>query len=75
MTEETEPTGGTSTVFRRGHVPHRPVGEHTPAGHRVLRHVRAAGCLELPEPLGTDGRSNETVTFLPVGCTTGSRRA
>jgi hypothetical protein len=52
-------------VVRVGDTVRRPAGPHTAAVHALLAHVRAAGFEGVPEPLGTDERGREVLSFLP----------
>lgn len=64
--EETPLPGGdvTEKVVRVGDTVRRPVGEHTPRVHRVLRHLEAVGFDGAPRVLGVDERGREILTFL-----------
>ena len=57
--------GGMSTVVRIGETVRRPAGPWTPAVHALLRHLRAAGFSEAPEPLGLDGDGREVLRYIP----------
>lgn len=43
----------------------RAAGPWTDTVHALLRHVRARGVTEVPEPLGRDDRGREVLRFLP----------
>lgn len=59
-------TGGeVNEVVRVGDTVHRTSGPWTPSVQRVLAHLRSAGFDLAPEPLGTDARGREVVSFLP----------
>lgn len=64
--------GGVSTagVVRVGATVRRPAGPHTPAVHRLLRHLEAVGFDGAPRVLGVDDRGREVLDFVPgeVGC-------
>ena len=54
--------GGNSTaVVRIGGAVHRATGPWTPAVHRLVRTLRAAGVREVPEPLGFDAQGREVL--------------
>jgi hypothetical protein len=57
--------GNMNTVVRVGDTVRRTAGPWTPTVHEYLRHVRARGVTEVPEPLGFDERGREVVSFLP----------
>ncbi len=57
--------GNVGGAVRIGRTVRRPVGPWTPAVHRLLDHLRAAGLRAVPEVLGTDARGREVLTFLP----------
>ena len=58
--------GGNSTVVvRRGDTVRRTAGPWTPTVQAFLRHLRAHGIAEVPEPLGTDGQGREVLSYLP----------
>jgi len=67
MPEHEEPlTGGNMTaVVRVGDTVRRSAGPWTPTVHAYLRHVRARGVTEVPEPHGLDDQGREIVSFLP----------
>lgn len=52
-------------VVRRGATVRRPVGPHTPAVHRFLRHLRDVGFDGAPGPGGLDSAGREILDFLP----------
>ncbi|WP_437972903.1 aminoglycoside phosphotransferase family protein [Sorangium sp. So ce295] len=64
MVDEQVFKGGVNTVRRRGDRVHRPATAATPAIHRLLRHLRAAGFDAAPEPLGRDDEGNEVLSYL-----------
>ena len=43
----------------------RPAGPWTDTIHGLLRHVRANGLTEAPEPLGRDAEGREVLAFIP----------
>ncbi len=49
------PGGNLTRVLRDGDVVRRTAGPWTPSVHRLLTHLRARGCSEVPVPLGVDG--------------------
>jgi hypothetical protein len=58
--------GGVMTaVTRVGDTVRRATGPWTPAVHALLRHLRANGFRQAPEPLGIDQRGREVLTLLP----------
>ncbi|MGG7510835.1 aminoglycoside phosphotransferase family protein [Plantibacter sp. YIM 135249] len=56
--------GNMNAVERIGDTVHRAAGPWTPTVHRLLEHVRAAGVEWIPEPLGTDERGREVLSYL-----------
>jgi hypothetical protein len=59
-------TGGNMTaVVRVGDTVRRAAGPWTPTIHAFLRHLRASGFEQVPEPLGIDDRGREIISFLP----------
>jgi aminoglycoside phosphotransferase (APT) family kinase protein len=59
-------TGGNMTpVVRVGDTVRRGAGPWTPTIHALLRHLRANGFDQVPEPLGIDERGREIISFLP----------
>jgi hypothetical protein len=59
-------TGGNMTpVVRVGDTVRRGAGPWTPTIHALLRHLRANGFTQVPEPLGMDDRGREIISFLP----------
>ncbi len=52
-------------VRRVGDVVVRPANDHSPAIHALLRHVRAAGFIGVPEPLSLDPVGDERLSFIP----------
>ncbi|MEP6476896.1 MAG: phosphotransferase [Actinomycetota bacterium] len=68
MTEETPLEGGVAhpgEVVRVGDTVRRPAGPHTASVHALLAYVRARGFDGVPEPLGTDERGREVLSFMP----------
>jgi len=64
--EEQVLTGGNMTpVVRVGDTVRRGAGPWTPTIHALLRHLRAAGFAQVPEPLGIDDRGREIISLLP----------
>lgn len=58
--------GGNSTDVRRvGETVRRTAGPWTPRVHELLRVLRGAGVLEVPEPLGLDESGREVLSYLP----------
>jgi Ser/Thr protein kinase RdoA (MazF antagonist) len=58
--DEQELTGGNTTgVVRIGDTVHREAGPWTLTVQRLLAHVRAAGMIEVPEPLGLDDQGRD----------------
>ena len=55
--------------MRIGDTVRRPTGPWTPTIHALLQHLRAAGCVAVPEPLGIDDRGREIISLLPGGAT------
>ena len=51
-------------VFRVGNTVHRPLAPSAPAAHALLRHLRAAGLVEVPRVLGTEGGA-EVLSWIP----------
>jgi hypothetical protein len=59
-------TGGNMTpVVRVGDTVRRGAGPWTPTIHALLRHLRANGFTQVPEPLGIDDRGREIISLLP----------
>jgi aminoglycoside phosphotransferase (APT) family kinase protein len=56
--------GNTSSVWRRGATVRRSTGPWTPAVHRLLRQLDAAGFAGAPRVLGLDEQGREILTFL-----------
>lgn len=57
--------GGNSTVVHKvGATVRRPAGSWTPRVHELLRTLRAAGIVEVPEPLGLDTSGREVLSYL-----------
>lgn len=54
----------TDGVVRVGDTVRRPVGEHTPTVHRVLRHLESVGFEGAPRVLGIDDAGREILTFI-----------
>ncbi|WP_336706728.1 phosphotransferase enzyme family protein [Oerskovia sp. USHLN155] len=62
--EELLAGGNSTTVVRRGETVRRTAGPWTPTVQALLRHLRAQGVTEVPEPLGTDDQGREVLSFL-----------
>ncbi|MDF2846268.1 MAG: aminoglycoside phosphotransferase family protein [Oerskovia sp.] len=62
--EELLAGGNSTTVVRRGGTVRRTAGPWTPTVQALLRHLRAQGASEVPEPLGTDDQGREVLSFL-----------
>jgi Phosphotransferase enzyme family len=58
-------TGGVTDVVRVGDTVRRTPRPTTPTVHALLRHVRAQGFLEVPEPLGWDDQGREVLSYVP----------
>lgn len=56
--------GNMGEVLRRGNTVVRPAGEWTPAVHRLLRQVGAAGIRGVPEVLSSTDPTREVLTFI-----------
>jgi hypothetical protein len=56
--------GNAGAVVRLGEHVLRPTNPHTPAIHALLRHVRAAGFVGVPEVIGIDPDGRERLVFL-----------
>jgi aminoglycoside phosphotransferase (APT) family kinase protein len=56
--------GNMGAVVRLGDTVLRRAGEWTPAVHRLLRHLNAAGVPGVPEPLGTTDDGREVLSFV-----------
>lgn len=54
-----------TAVVRIGDTVRRTAGPWTPAVHAHLRHLRANGFAEAPEPLGFDDQGREMLRFIP----------
>jgi hypothetical protein len=65
VTDEVLTGGNMGTVTRRGDTVLRPSGPWSPSVHALLRHVRAAGVWEVPEPLGFAADGREILSHLP----------
>lgn len=65
MDEEVLAGGNTNVIVRVGDTVHRPAGPWTPAVHQLLSTLRAAGVMEVPEPLGMDEQGREVLSYLP----------
>jgi hypothetical protein len=63
--EEVLAGGIMTAVVRVGHTVRRQAGPWTPAVHGLLRHLRAHGFRQAPEPLGIDPQGREILTLLP----------
>ncbi|MGI5164437.1 phosphotransferase [Spirillospora sp. CA-253888] len=66
MNVEVPLSGGdvTEGVVRVGDTVRRPVRDHTPAVHGLLRHLEAVGFDGAPRVLGIDGRGREILTWV-----------
>ncbi|MHA3704066.1 phosphotransferase [Jatrophihabitans sp. YIM 134969] len=67
MTEHEVPLPGgdvTEGVVRVGDTVRRPVGDHTPTVHAVLRHLEREGFDGAPRVLGVDDRGREVLTYV-----------
>ncbi len=64
MQEEALAGGNMGPVARVGDTVRRRSGPWTPTIHDLLRHVRARGVAEVPEPLGLDAAGREVVSFV-----------
>jgi mutator protein MutT len=58
------PGGNVGGAVRVGGTVRRATGPWTPAVHRLLDHLRAAGLRAVPEVLGSDARGREVLTYL-----------
>ncbi|MGX5695037.1 DUF2510 domain-containing protein [Agromyces soli] len=56
--------GNMGDVLRIGDTVRRASGEWTPAVHLLLRTLRSAGILDVPEPLGLDETGREVLSFI-----------
>lgn len=56
--------GRENKIARSGNTVHRPSGFWTPSVHALLAHIRQAGFLNAPEPLGFDANGNGIVSFM-----------
>lgn len=63
--EEVLAGGNSTVVVRRGDTVRRTAGPWTPTVQALLRHLRAQGVTEVPEPLGLDDQGREVLSFLP----------
>lgn len=63
--------GNMDPVLRVGNTVRRTTGPWTPAVHRLLRRLEAAGFSEAPRPLGVDEEHREILTFIPGQVMTG----
>jgi Phosphotransferase enzyme family/Domain of unknown function (DUF4111) len=63
--EESLAGGDMTAVVRVGDTVRRRAGPWTPAVHALLRHLRASGFRQAPEPLGIDPQGREILTLLP----------
>ena len=66
MAEEIPLAGGdvTEGVVRVGDTVRRPLGDHSPLVHKVLRHLEAVGFEGAPRFLGIDGKDREILTHV-----------
>jgi hypothetical protein len=61
-------SGGNMTpVVRVGETVRRATGPWTPTIHALLRHLRASGFGQVPEPMGIDEKGREILSLLPGG--------
>lgn len=51
-------------VVRKGDTVSRPSGEWTPAMHRLLHHLNAAGVPGIPKPMGINADRREVLSFV-----------
>lgn len=65
MIEEPLSGGGVNQVTRAGATVRRPTGPWTPAVHRLLAHLAAAGFDGAPRAHGLDERGREVLDFIP----------
>ncbi|MEW1960210.1 phosphotransferase [Kineococcus sp. NPDC059986] len=65
--------GRNDGAVRSGQTVRRRTGDHTPAVHALLHHLRAVGFTRAPDVLGIDDQDREVLTFLD-GETVGDRR-
>ena len=57
--------GGTmGDVIRNGDTVSRPSGERTPAVHRLLHHLHAAGLPGVPQPMGITTDRREVLSIV-----------
>lgn len=56
--------GNVGGAVRVGHTVRRPTGPWTPAVHRLLAHLHAAGVPGVPQVLGLDARGREVLTYV-----------
>ena len=56
--------GNGGLVVRVGNTVRRPWAAHTDSVHAWLRHVRSAGFLAVPEPLGRDEQGREVLSWI-----------
>jgi Ser/Thr protein kinase RdoA (MazF antagonist) len=63
--EEVLAGGNHSTVSRVGDTVRRTAGPWTPTIHALLRHLRAGGVTEVPEPFGVDDQGREILSYRP----------
>src|SRR3954452_19224254 len=68
--EQTLTGGNMTAVVRVGNTVRRTAGPWTPTVHAFLRHLRASGFDQVPEPLGVDPRGREILTLLPGAAAT-----
>ncbi|MEV5575256.1 aminoglycoside phosphotransferase family protein [Spirillospora sp. NPDC052269] len=57
--------GVTPFVLRVGNTVRRPIRPFTSTIHAYLAHLRQAGFVEAPEPMGTDEQGREVLSFVP----------
>jgi hypothetical protein len=58
-------TGGVTHVVRVGDTVRRTPRPTTATIHALLRHLRAQGFVEVPEPLGWDDQGREVLSYVP----------
>lgn len=63
--EEILAGGNMTAVVRVGDTVRRAAGPWTPTIHAFMRHLRASGFEQVPEPLGIDDRGREIISLLP----------
>jgi len=63
--EERLTGGNMNAVWKSGDLVFRTAGPWTPTVHRLLRHIRQEGLLDVPEPVGVDDGGREILKFMP----------